>query len=113
MKIKYSGVVELDKAEQEFSTQLRTIKNWNSQITERLQACLIALDAGVLSANDMPEKISDIRVSLYEVDKSLEILNTNYTSYLQTQTKEDNDKAGNREQHEQTSPVSNGQGSKD
>lgn len=111
MKLKLSGVVEVKEAESELLTQLRNIQNWNKQITERMYACSLAIKSGVITSAEMPDKIADIRVLLYEVDKSLEILSSNYISLAQTQTKEENDETGNREQSKQTGSVSNGQGS--
>jgi len=111
MKIRYSAIAEMQEAPHHIKQQFQDIQEWVMQLQKRLYACEHALEHDIISLNDVPDKISEFRASLYEIDKSLEILSMNCSSLTQTQNKEDNDEAGNRNQHESTSPVPDGQGS--
>ena len=103
----------MQEAPHHIKQQLQDIQEWVMQLQKRLYACEHALEHDIISLNDVPEKISEFRASLYEIDKSLEILSTNCSSLTETQNKEENDQAGNRKLHEQTSAASSGQRSKD
>ena len=103
----------MQDAPKHLKEQLMDIHAWLARLGERLYVCEQALDCDIISLNDMPEKISEFRSSLYEIDKSLEILSTNCGSLIETQNKESDDERGNGEQSKQTSSVSNEQGSKD
>ena len=93
MKIRYSAIAEIQEAPQHIKQQFQDIQEWTKQLQRRLYACEHALEHDIISLNDVPEKISEFRSSLYEIDKSLEILSANCSSLTQTQTKEDNDEA--------------------
>lgn len=103
----------MQDAPKHLKEQLIDIHAWLARLGERLYVCEQALECDIISLNDMPEKISEFRSSLYEIDKSLEILSTNCVSLVETQNKESDDERGNRNQSEQTSSAPNGQGSKD
>lgn len=95
MKIKYSAVAEMQEAPKHIKNQLQDITQWTRSINRKLDVLYSALDCELLSLEEMPEKIATLRSSLYEIDKSLEILNTNCVSVVQTQIKEENDQSRN------------------
>ena len=96
MKFKYSAIAEMREASQQFTNQLSDIQKWASHWTQQLYAVQNALEYEIISLEEMPEKIASLRSSLYEIDKSLEILSANCLSVAQTQAKENNDQRGNR-----------------
>lgn len=90
------------EASQQFTNQLSDIQKWASHWTQQLYAVQNALEYDVISLQEMPEKIASLRSSLYEIDKSLEILSANCLSVAQTQAKENNDQDRNRGGNKQT-----------
>jgi hypothetical protein len=103
MKFKYSAIAEMQEAPQQFINQLSDIQKWVSHWTHRLYAVQTALEYEVVSLEEMPDKIASLRASLYEIDKSLEILSVNCLSVAQTQTKESNDQTRNGTSDKQVS----------
>lgn len=91
----------MQEAPQKFINQLSEIHQWSSDWLQRLCAVQNALNYQVISLEDMPEKIADLRSVLYEIDKSLEILSANCHSVSQAH-KEDNDKRGNGNSNQQS-----------
>lgn len=85
----------MQEAPQKFINQLSEIEQWSSDWTQRLFALQNALRYEIVSLQDMPDKIADLRSVLFEIDKSLEILSVNCHSVTQAQNKEDNDKTRN------------------
>ena len=109
--MKYVAVAEMQEANKQFAGQLEEIQHWLEKLSRRVYACRNAIDNNIINLNNVPEVIDDFRANLYEIDKAMEIVGSNCISLTMTQTKENNDETGNRNQYEQTSPVSNGQGS--
>jgi archaellum component FlaC len=111
MKMKYVAIAEMQEANKQFTEQLDDIQRWLNKLSHRVYACRNAIDNDIIGLQHASEVIDDFRSNLYEIDKAMEVVSANCNALAQTQTKEDNDEAGNRNQHESTSPVSNGQGS--
>ena len=106
MKFKYSAIAEMQEAPQQFINQLSEIQKWASHWTRSLYAVQNALEYDVISLGEMPEKISSLRGTLYELDKSLEILSANCLSVAQTQSKEENDQNRNGSSNKPTDEIS-------
>ena len=98
----------MQEAPQKFINQLTEIHQWSADWLQRLYAVQNALNYQVISLEDMPEKIADLRSVLYEIDKSLEILSVNCLSVSQAQIKEDNDKNGNGNSNQQSKGATGG-----
>ena len=102
MKIKYTAIAEMREAQQQFTEQLESTRNWLDKLSQRVYACQTALNNDIISLEDMPEKIGDLRSDLYEIDKVMEIIGVNCASLTATQTKEDDEQTGNRTSTKQT-----------
>ena len=109
--MKYVAIAEMQEANKQFTEQLDDIQRWLNKLGHRVYACRNALDNNIIDLQHVSEVIDDFRSNLYEIDKAMEVVSSNCSSLAATQTKENNDETGNRNQHESTSPVSNGQGS--
>lgn len=101
----------MQEAPQQFINQLTEIHKWSSHWSRRLYAVQNSLEYEIISMKEMPEKIALLRASLYEIDKSLEILSANCLSVALTQVKEENEQIRNGNSDQQFSGELNGEGS--
>ena len=85
----------MQEAQKHFTQQLDDIQKWLEHLSRRVYACQNALNNDIISLKDIPEKISDLRSDLYEIDKSMEIVSMNCESITKTQNKEENEQTGN------------------
>jgi uncharacterized coiled-coil DUF342 family protein len=112
MKYKYTAIAELQEASSHIKNQLISLERWSSQLNQRLVSLHNAFDNDIVTLEELPEKISILRGSLYEIDKAMEILSTNCFAISQTLNKEDNGQARDTNSLKQTDGLSEEQGNR-